>query len=179
MNRINGPSTALLLSLSLTFSSASALELTARQVNVGAQLTMAAAQTVAEKLFKLDAAGTEPIILVIGTRGGYAPAAMVVVDAINATRSKVYGLIQSEAFGAGALVAAFCDRRYAFPHASFLFRRPSPCPRAPSSHGRLECPPDPSPEARLLALQALRDRGLVTAEEFAVKRKEIIDSIRL
>jgi ATP-dependent Clp protease protease subunit len=97
--------------------------MTQRQVRLGEKLTLATAQTAAEKLFKFDASGNEPILLLIGTREGFAPAAMVVVDAIAAVRSKVYAVIQSEAFGPGAVVALFCDRRYAFPHASLLFNK--------------------------------------------------------
>ncbi len=102
---------------------ASALEMTDRQVKLGKELTMSGAQKIASRLFKLDAAGDEPILLVISTRSGYAPAAMVVVDAIGAVKSDVYAVIQSEAFGVGALVAVFCKRRYAFPHAAVLFTK--------------------------------------------------------
>ena len=106
-----------------TINTASALEMTSRQVRLGSSLTLASAQKAAEKLFKLDAEGNEPILLLIGTRDGYAPAAMVVVDAISVIRSKVYAVIQAEAFGPGAVVAIFCNKRFAFPHASFLFNK--------------------------------------------------------
>ena len=100
---------------------ASALEMTTRQVTLGSDLTLSAAHKVAESLYKLDAAGTEPILLIVATRSGYAPAAMVVADAIQTLSSKVYAVVTSEAFGAGAIVAAFCDRRYIFKHGAFLF----------------------------------------------------------
>lgn len=109
--------------LLLVCAPASALEMTSRQVKMGKDLSMSAAQKIAGELFKLDAAGDEPILLMIGTRTGYAPAAMVVVDAIAALRSDVYAVIQSEAFGVGAVVASFCKRRYAFTHASVLFTK--------------------------------------------------------
>lgn len=102
---------------------ASALEMTDRQVALGPELKMSDAHKAAEKLFKLDAMGSEPILLVIATRSGYAPAAMVVADAISAIKAPVYAVIPSEAFGAGAIVAAFCAKRYAFPHAQILFYR--------------------------------------------------------
>jgi ATP-dependent protease ClpP protease subunit len=96
--------------------------MTERQVKLGKELQMAAATRVAEELFKHDAASQEePILLIINTRSGFAPAAMIVVDAVQAVRSPVYAVIQSEALGVGAIVATFCDRVYAFPHASFLF----------------------------------------------------------
>jgi ATP-dependent Clp protease protease subunit len=110
-------------SLALVTTNASALEMTERQVRLDASLTMKSAQTVADKLFKLDAEGTEPILLIISTREGFAPAAMVVADAIRALRSKVYAVIQSEAFGPGAVVALFCHKRFAFPHAAILFKK--------------------------------------------------------
>ena len=110
---------ALLVAASAT--PAGALEMTERQVKIGPELTIPAARTAAEALFKLDAAGSEPILLVIDVRSGFAPAAMVVVDAVAALRSKVYAVIHSEAFGPGAVVAVFCARRFMFPHASMLF----------------------------------------------------------
>lgn len=121
MLNIKRLSAGILLATVIAAGPAPALELTARQVKMGSDLTMSSAQKIAEKLFKLDAAGDEPIVLLIATRAGYAPAAMVVVDAIRATRSKVYAVVQSEAFGVGAVVATWCDKRYAFPHASILF----------------------------------------------------------
>ncbi len=115
--------TTFFLGCAATVSPASALEMTNRQVKIGKELTMSGAEKVAAKLFKLDAAGNEPILLIIGTRSGYAPAAMVVADAISAVKSDVYAVIQSEAFGVGAIVALFCARRYAFSHAAVLFTK--------------------------------------------------------
>ncbi len=107
--------------LLLAFSTnASALELTERLIRLDRELTIPHAAKVAEELFKLDAAGREPIVLVVATRSGFVPAAMVLVDAIGAVESPVFALIQPEAFGVGALVAAFCDKRYAFPNSAVL-----------------------------------------------------------
>ncbi|MFT7625592.1 MAG: ATP-dependent Clp protease protease subunit [Myxococcota bacterium] len=111
------------IAVALVASSASGLELTDRQVKLGKELTMSTAQKIASDLVKLDAMGNEPILMFIQTRSGFAPAAMVIVDAINAVNAPVYAVIQSEAFGVGALVAAHCDKRFAFPHASLLFTR--------------------------------------------------------
>jgi ATP-dependent protease ClpP protease subunit len=102
---------------------ASALEMTERQVALKAELKMEEAHKAAQTLFKLDAMGNEPILLIISTRAGYVPAAMVVADAISAIKAPVYAVIASEAFGVGAVIAAFCDRRYAFPHAQVLFSK--------------------------------------------------------
>ena len=98
------------------------LELSQRQLQLGEKLTLQAAHSVAEKLFRLDAEGNEPITLVIATRSGYIPAAMVVVDAIRSLKSPVNALVPAEAFGAGAVVAVFCKQRYVFAHGAFLFR---------------------------------------------------------
>ena len=102
---------------------ASALELTQRQVQIDKDLSMNAAHKVARKLFKLNSAGNEPIFLIISTRSGFAPAAMVVVDAIGAIESPVHAVVQPEAFGVGAIIATFCDKRYAFKNASVLFSK--------------------------------------------------------
>jgi ATP-dependent protease ClpP protease subunit len=107
----------------VTVRAARALEMTDRQVRLERELTIGSASKAAEELFKLDAAGNEPILLIIGTRSGYLPAAMVVVDAIGALHSKVHAVIQPEAFGPGAIIAAFCDKRFAFANASVLFNK--------------------------------------------------------
>ena len=112
----------LLASLALT-TQANALELTERQVKLDRELSISGASKAAEDLFKLDAAGQEPIVLIISTRSGFLPAAMVLVDAIAATRSPVYAVVQPEAFGVGAVVAAFCEKRYAFANATLLFNK--------------------------------------------------------
>jgi ATP-dependent protease ClpP protease subunit len=104
-------------------STATALELTQRQLRIDKDLSMTTAHKVAQKLFKLDSAGHEPIFLIISTRSGFAPAAMVVVDAIDAVESPVYAIVQPEAFGVGAIVASFCDKRFAFRNASVLFSK--------------------------------------------------------
>jgi len=111
-----------ILALGLASQSAMALELTDRRVTIGTELSLSSARTVADKLFQLDARSEEPIYLFINTRRGYTPAAMVVVDAIAAVKSKVIGVVQAEAFGPGAVVAAFCDRLYMFPHAALLYQ---------------------------------------------------------
>ena len=103
--------------------SASALEFTQRQVQLDKDLTMNAARKVSQKLFKLNSTGNEPILLIISTRAGFAPAAMIVADAISAVDAPVYAVIQPEAFGVGAIVAAFCEKRYAFRNASVLFSK--------------------------------------------------------
>ena len=62
---------SLVLCLTLLFAApASGLELTSRQVKLDPDLTIKNAQKAAEALFKLDAAGSEPIVLIIGTDGG-------------------------------------------------------------------------------------------------------------
>lgn len=113
------------LALVLLALPASSLELTERQVRLERELTPQSASKVAEELFKLDAAGQEPIVLFINTRSGYAPAAMVVVDAIRSLRSKVHAVIQPEAFGVGAIVAVHCEKRFAFPSATVVFGKVS------------------------------------------------------
>jgi len=121
--RISRPVTFAAFVAVLAFSAnAFALELSPRQVRVGPDLSVSAAQKVTQILFKMDAASNEPIVLLIGVRSGYAPAAMMVVDAIRSLQSKVHAVIQSEAIGAGAVVALFCHKRYAFPSASILFK---------------------------------------------------------
>lgn len=100
-----------------------ALELTERTIRLDREITMSHASKVAEDLFKLDAAGHEPIALIVATRSGYVPAAMVIVDAIGAVESPVVAVIQPEAFGVGALIASFCDKRFAFPNASVLISK--------------------------------------------------------
>jgi ATP-dependent protease ClpP protease subunit len=107
----------------LTTQSASALELSSRQVVLGNDLSMLQARKVANKLFKMDNVSTEPIYLIINTRSGYAPAAMVIVDAIGAIKAKVHAVIQTEAFGVGGVVSAFCHRRSMFPNASLYFTK--------------------------------------------------------
>ena len=102
---------------------ATAIELTQRQVPLDKSLSIGGAQKAAQKLFQLDAKGNEPIFLIIRTRSGFAPAAMILVDAIGAVEAPVHAVIQPEAFGVGAIVAAFCDKRYAFPNASVLFSK--------------------------------------------------------
>ena len=111
-----------ILAVGLTSQSTMALELTDRRVTIGTELSLSSARTTADKLFQMDAKSEEPIFLFINTRRGYAPAAMVVVDAIAAVKSKVFGVVQAEAFGPGAVVAAFCDRLYMFPHAALLYK---------------------------------------------------------
>jgi ATP-dependent protease ClpP protease subunit len=117
------PSFFIGLTLLLSTQSALALELTDRRVTIGTELSLSAARSIADKLFRMDATSMEPILLYINTRRGYTPAAMVIVDAIAAVKSKVYGVVQAEAFGPGAVVAAFCDQLYLFPHASLLYEK--------------------------------------------------------
>ena len=133
---------------------ASALELTQRQVQIDKDLSMNAAHKVARKLFKLNSAGNEPIFLIISTRSGFAPAAMVVADAIGAIESPVHAVVQPEAFGVGAIIAIFAinDTRSKMHRCCFpswntpqqKMKMPLHCrkqPRTPTSHEYGKRPP--------------------------------------
>lgn len=63
----------------------------------------------------------EPIVLIINSVGGYLTDAFTIIDSIKLSKTPVIGICPGMAYSGGFFILISCDKRYAYPHASFLF----------------------------------------------------------
>ena len=101
--------------------SASALDLTDRQLSVSGTLTVSSARKVAGSLMVFDAKAKAPIYLMISAGSGSAQAVMLIADTIRAIKSPVVAVALTEVHGAGAALAALADRTYMLRSSGLIF----------------------------------------------------------
>ena len=63
----------------------------------------------------------KPIKLLINSTGGYLADGLTIIDAIKMSKTPVIGICTGTAYSGGFFILISCDKRYAYPHASFLF----------------------------------------------------------
>lgn len=150
---------ALLVSLVAWTSSASALDLTDRMLEVGGKLNVSASQKLAKKLIELDAQAEAPIYLMVTATEGSAQGVMVLADTIRSMKSPVVGVVVTQVHGAGAAVALMTDRVLMYRSAGLVFteieyegvKKPKPKKDEPPAEGAApKKAEEPSPEEKLL-----------------------------
>ena len=62
-----------------------------------------------------------PIKLMINSPGGYLTDAFTIIDAVKMSKTPVIGICTGTAYSGGFFILISCSKRYAYPHASFLF----------------------------------------------------------
>lgn len=67
----------------------------------------------------------EPIKLFIDSFGGSLTDALTIIDSIKMSVTPVIGICVGAAYSAGFFILISCKKRYAYPHASFLFHEGS------------------------------------------------------
>jgi len=63
----------------------------------------------------------KPIRLIIDSSGGYLIDALTIIDSIKMSKTPVIGICTGMAYSGGFFILISCDKRVAYPHASFLF----------------------------------------------------------
>lgn len=113
--------TAVLAAFVLATSSASALDLTDRQIDVSGKLSVSSAMKIAERLIKFDAQAEAPIYLLVSSTGGSAQGVMLLADAIRSLKSPVVAVVLTHLRGGGAAAPFFADRVLLFRSSGFVF----------------------------------------------------------
>lgn len=112
----------------------------ARTVLVFGEVTTALARAVTTQLLALDAAGDDPIRLVVHSEGGHVEAGDTIHDVVRALRAPVDAIGTGWVASAGALIysAAERERRFALPNTRFLLHQPLGGMRGPASDVEIE-----------------------------------------
>lgn len=98
------------------------LPLTSRNVELTGKLTLDSARKVAGKLIELDSISNNTIYLLVDAHGDSVEAAFSLIDVIGSIASPVHAVVRSRAYDMAAVVAAFCQKVYIYPHAVLLLR---------------------------------------------------------
>lgn len=67
----------------------------------------------------------QPILLIIDSCGGSLSDAFTIIDSIKNSKTPIIGICIGSAYSAGFFILISCHKRYAYPHASFLFHEGS------------------------------------------------------
>ena len=67
----------------------------------------------------------QPIKLIIDSPGGFLTDSLTIIDAIKLSKTPVIGVCTGCAYSGGFFIFIACDKRIAYPHASFLFHEGS------------------------------------------------------
>lgn len=67
----------------------------------------------------------DPIILYIDSPGGYITDTFTIIDSIKLSKTPIIGVCTGCAYSGGFFILISCPKRYAYPHASFLFHEGS------------------------------------------------------
>jgi len=67
----------------------------------------------------------EPIKIYIDSPGGFLTDSLTIIDAIKLSKTPIIGICTGCAYSGGFFIFISCDKRLAYPHASFLFHEGS------------------------------------------------------
>jgi len=104
---------------------AETIHLTDRMVHVSGGINGKMIAKATKKLLEFDSMSDEPIWLMIDSFGGAVDAGFILIDTIKGMRSPVLAVVLSKAYSMGAIITAFCAKRYIYPHATMMFHEAS------------------------------------------------------
>ncbi len=105
--------------------SAETIHLTDRMVHVSGGINGKMIAKATKKLLEFDSESDEVIWLMIDSFGGAVDAGFILIDTIKGMRSPVHAVVLSKAYSMGAIITAFCAKRYIYPHATMMFHEAS------------------------------------------------------
>jgi ClpP class serine protease len=152
-------------------SSARALELGPRRIEIAQALDIRGALKLSQDLLRFNDASNAPIYLLIVAPGGSAQAVMMVADTVRSIDAPVVAVVMAPVSGAGAALALVADQVVMMPSAELQFtevdyegiaKRDPPKPDAP--------PEEPAVAAQRQFQQQLRSDYLKRFWTFVAKR---------
>jgi ATP-dependent protease ClpP protease subunit len=121
MSRLVQLSSFMIALLFVTSTTASALELTQRKLDVSGALNVAKASKLSAVLVTMDGQAEAPIFMVVTATEGTAQGVMLLADTIRSLRSPVVSVVTTQVHGAGAAIATFADRVVVYRSGGFAF----------------------------------------------------------
>jgi membrane-bound ClpP family serine protease len=109
------------LCAALFTTSAHALEVNGRRLEVSGGVDTKVGMKLVTDLMKLDEVSNSPIYLIVSGSGGSAQGVMMVSDAIRSIEAPVVAVVMSPVHGATATLALFADRLVMLPSAQLVF----------------------------------------------------------
>lgn len=102
-----------------------AVVVTNRLIELSSGINMGSIKDAQKKLLKYDQESNEPIWIRINSPGGSVDAGLILIDTMHAVKSPTYCIVESKAYSMGAIILTFCDKRYGYPHATFMLHEAS------------------------------------------------------
>ncbi len=102
-----------------------ALTLTNRIVEINEGINLGSIKKAQKKLLEYDAQSHAPVWLRINSPGGSVDAGLILIDTMKALESPVHCIVESKAYSMGAIILTFCDKRYGYPHSTYMLHEAS------------------------------------------------------
>lgn len=99
--------------------------LTDRVVELTDGIALANVKKAQKQMLEFDGQSHEPIWVLINSPGGSVDAGLILIDTMKAVQSPIHCVVESKAYSMAAIILTFCDRRYGFPHATFMLHEAS------------------------------------------------------
>jgi len=161
----------LALAAPLAPANAKTLELTNRMVNLSGAINTKSINKAVKAVLEWDGQSHDPIWLMIDSFGGSVDAGFILIDVIRSIDSPVYAVVTSKAYSMGAIITAYCQKRYILKHGTMMFHE--------ASYGALG--EDPTIRSRMEFNQAYLDRihhelAQIMKMDYAKYRQRIRDA---
>ena len=102
-----------------------AVVLSDRLIELNDAISQPMVKSAQAKLLEFDSQGHEPIWIRINSPGGSVDAGLILVDTMKAVESPIHCIVESKAYSMAAIILTYCDRRYGFPHATYMLHEAS------------------------------------------------------
>ncbi|PIE66011.1 MAG: hypothetical protein CSA24_01140 [Deltaproteobacteria bacterium] len=96
-----------------------------RIVDINAGINLASMKKAQKKLLEYDAQSHDPVWIRINSPGGSVDAGLILIDTMKAVQSPVHCIVESKAYSMGAIILTFCDKRYGYPHSTYMLHEAS------------------------------------------------------
>lgn len=98
---------------------------TDRNVEINEGISMGSVKKAQAKLLEYDGQSDAPIWVILNSPGGSVDAGLILIDTMRAIRSPVYCVVESKAYSMAAIMLVFCDKRYGYPHSTYMLHEAS------------------------------------------------------
>ncbi|MCA9514513.1 MAG: ATP-dependent Clp protease proteolytic subunit [Myxococcales bacterium] len=99
--------------------------LTDRVVELTDGIALGNVKKAQKQMLELDGQSHEPIWVLINSPGGSVDAGLILIDTMKAVQSPIHCVVESKAYSMAAIILTYCDRRYGFPHSTFMLHEAS------------------------------------------------------
>lgn len=98
---------------------------TDRVIDLNDGISLGMIKAAQAKLLEYDSQSHAPVWIRMNSPGGSVDAGLILIDTMAAVKSPIHCIVESKAYSMAAIILTFCDRRYGYPHATYMLHEAS------------------------------------------------------